>query len=286
MSLKSFFTSRAFGLNLLAALALTLVLLAVILFSLKRYTDHGESFAVPDLRTLNEGQVRIKVRQNGLKYVIADSVYTKDAVPGTVIEQIPVPGFQVKKGRTIFLTVCAGKPEQVAMPRLTDISLRQAINAIHEAGLVLGEVEYVPSAYPDLVLEQKVLGIPVNRGEQVDKGSAVSLVVGSTGTGQKTVIPNLIGVAMEQVEKELAALFLAVGSVIYDETVITPEDSSAAWVWRQRPATSVYTRVDQGSPIDLWLTVAKEKEGFRQIQDTIPVQDSLDVQEPQPELLE
>ena len=177
MSIKAFLKSKIFLLNLGVAALITLVLLIIVLVAVRGYTDHGESFAIPDFQNMNMEEVSRLIDEKDLYFEIIDSIYTENANPGSVIAQFPVPGFSVKKGRTVFLTICARNPEQVAMPTLTDISLRQAVSIMQGVGLNVGKIEYVPSEYPNLVLEQKFMGVPIASGRMIDRGSNIDLVV-------------------------------------------------------------------------------------------------------------
>lgn len=259
MSFRAFLSSKTFLLNLAGAVLITLVLLIIVLFAIRGYTNHGESFAIPDFQNMDMEQVRELTEQKNLHYEIADSIYTKDAAPGTVIDQFPVPGFSVKEGRMVFLTICARNPEKVVMPVLTDISLRQALNVMQGVGLNVGKIEYVPSEYPNLVLAQKFRGTLIASGQMIDRGSDIDLVVGRSGAGEKTVVPDLIGVTFEQAQNELIVLNLSLGAVIYDESVLNVADSLIALVWRQRPEPSSRSEVEQGTAVDLWLTVDEGK---------------------------
>jgi len=259
MSFKAFLSSRTFLLNLVVAVLFSLGLLVATMYAIRVYTNHGESFAIPDFQNMDLEQVDQLTKQKNLLYEIVDSIYTKDATPGTVIDQFPVPGFSVKEGRKVFLTICAVNPEQVVMPVLTDISLRQALNVMQGVGLNVGKIEYVPSEYPNLVLAQKFCGTFIAEGKTIDRGSEIDLVVGRSGAGEKTVVPDLIGVTFEQAQNELVVLNLSPGAVIYDESVLNVADSLIARVWKQRPEPSSDGEVEQGTAVDLWLTVDEGK---------------------------
>ncbi len=258
MSLKAFLSSKTFLLNVGAAVLVTLILLIVTLFALRGYTDHGESFAIPDFQNMDMGEVHRLAAEKDLRCEIIDSIYTRDAAPGTVIDQFPVPGFSVKEGRTVFLTICSISPERIMMPELTDISLRQAVSMMQGVGLNVGEVEYVPSEFPNLVLAQKFRGSLIASGEMIDRGSSIDLVVGKSASGEMTIIPDLTGVTLEQAQNEIAILNLSMGAVIYDESVLNIADSINARVWQQHPEPSD-EMVYQGISVDLWLTVEEDK---------------------------
>ncbi len=245
--------------QLLLAVALIIGLLLVTMLGIRLYTNHGESAPVPDLTGMPIDQAEALLSAHKLAFEIADSTYLDTAEPGAVIGQMPAAGHQVKEGRTIFLTICALSPEQIAMPKLTDISFRQAVNIMQSVGLNVGRIEYVPSEFSNLVLEQKINEQVIEPNVLVNKGSRVDLTIGKTSNGEKTVVPNLIGSTLVQAKGEIASLFLNVGAVIYDEAIETQDDSLAAKVWQQRPTTNSYDEIEQGASIDLWLTTDEAK---------------------------
>lgn len=260
MSFRAFLSSKTFLINLGIAALITLALLLVIFYSIRGYTNHGESFAIPDFKNMDQEEFRRVTEQYSLHYEISDSIYTENVAPGAVIDQYPAAGFAVKEGRTVFLTICARNPEQVALPTLTDISLRQAVSLMQGVGLNVGTIEYVPSEYPNLVLAQKFHGDPVAAGKMIDRGSKIDLVVGRSGSGEMTFVPDLTGVTLGQAKDELVVLNLALGAVIYDESVLNTTDSLNARIWQQRPDPRD-GETDQGTSVDLWLTVDEEKIG-------------------------
>ncbi|MDR1861072.1 MAG: PASTA domain-containing protein [Bacteroidales bacterium] len=259
MSLKSFFTSRVFLLNVLLALGITVAVFFAVLFTLGRYTRHGQAYPVPDFSALDLSQVRTLSAQNDLQYVVIDSAYLRTAKPGTVIAQSPAAGFLVKRGRKIFLTVCASKPEQVMVPRLTGISLRQAISTMESVGLNLGHIDYQPSAPRDLVMAQKYRGADIKSGRLIDKGTVIDLVVGQGSGSMLMEIPDLKGMTIEAAKQALATHYLNVGGLIFDETVVNASDSAAACVWQQLPPPSSSENIDPVNAIVLWLTLNKDK---------------------------
>jgi beta-lactam-binding protein with PASTA domain len=160
---------------------------------------------------------------------------------------------RVKENRVIELTLCAISQEMIPMPQLTDISFRQAVNIIENSGLISGNIEYQPSEFPNLVLEQKVNGNTVRIGEMIPKGSVVDLVLGSDNNGETSEVPTLFGRNLTEVRMMLGEAFLNVGEITYDDSI--PEDQKVkAMVWKQSPDPAVVFEVIHGTAIDLWLT--------------------------------
>ena len=259
MSFKAFLISKAFFIQMAIAIGLIIMLLLLTMLGIRRYTNHGESFQVPDLSGMPVEQVELLLQSKNLVFEISDSTYLDSAQPGSVIGQVPEAGHAVKEGRTIFLSICAIAPEKIKMPQLTDISFRQAVNIMQSVGLNVGRVEYVPSEFPNLVLGQKINDQVVTSGILVNKGSHVDLLIGKSRTGEKTVVPNLFGETLSQARSEIASLYLNLGAIIYDTSVQTKDDTLSAKVWQQRPSHNSYDEIELGASIDVWMTLEDEK---------------------------
>lgn len=254
MSLKKFLVSRAFFTNLIIAFVLVAGLLFVTLQGLKSYTRHGQANPVPNFAGMNKVEAAEVAVQFKMEVVVIDSVHVKDAPPGIVVEQIPEAGFKVKDNRTIFLTINSSQPEQVTLPKLTDISFRQAQVLIENCGLTIGEISYQPSEYKNLVLQIQQNSVEIFQGALVIKGSPIDFVIGRDQGNEKTTLPDLIGLQIENAKNTLTNAMLNSGVLIYDKTILTAEDSINALVWKQYPSQKG-TSVNMGTSVDLWITV-------------------------------
>uniref|UniRef100_UPI0032168E88 PASTA domain-containing protein n=1 Tax=uncultured Draconibacterium sp. TaxID=1573823 RepID=UPI0032168E88 len=259
MSLGKFLVSRAFFMHLLLAIALVAILVFGTLKGLNRYTHHGVSYPVPNLIGLTTDDAITSAQANRLKIEIVDSVYNKKYKPGEIVDQQPIANSNVKENRTIFLTINSSEPEKVILPKLTDISFRQAQVLIENTGLFIGTISYQPSEYNDLVLDVQQDSVSVHRGEKIIKGSTIDLIVGRSKGNIKTPLPNLIGFNIQEAQATLTAAKLNLGALIYDQSITTAEDSVNAQIWKQLPNPKFVSTVDLGSSVDLWLSVDPEK---------------------------
>lgn len=259
MSLKKFLTSRIFLINLAVAVILIVLLLVVTLSRLKSYTHHGISYSVPAFSGMTMEQANEMAKSENLKLQILDSVYNKFSEPGTIVDQEPKPGKKVKEGRLIYLTLNALEPEKVQLPKLTDISFRQAQVLLDNCGLTIDSISYEPSEYNDLVLSVKQDETDVREGDFVIKGSSVALVVGQSKGNMETSLPDLHGLFMEDVRLALTESRLNMGVTIYDRSIITKDDTLNARVWKQMPDSKMTSKVYLGSSVDLWLSVNPER---------------------------
>lgn len=255
MSLKNFITSRVFLKHLILAFLLVLIIVVFTLQRLKSYTRHGESFPIPNFTGLTVEEIESIADENDLKYEIVDSIHFDGAKPGVVVEQIPEPGSEVKRNRIIFLTINSTVPEKVTLPKLTDISFRQAQALIENCGITLGNISYQPSEYNNLVLKVVQNSRELSTGDIILKGSSVDLVIGSSSGSQDTPLPNLTGLTYNEADNLLKSNFLNTGVLIYDESIITPEDTLSALIWKQYPNYQNTRIVNLGTSVDLWFTL-------------------------------
>lgn len=244
----------------LAILIAVVVLFVVLIFvALRVYTRHGQNVSVPELRRLSLTEVKKICDERGLKFEISDSVYSSNAAPGTVIDQTPPATFKVKKERTIFLTIKAYSVEQVAMPRLIDLSIKSAQAQLATVGLGVGKISYKPDIARDAVIEQMFNGKPIPAGTRVAKGSLIDLVLGK-GEDEgvtKTVVPDLKSYSLYTAGLVAAQNSLNIGAKIGDGTVKTQADSLSAVIYKQSPAKG--RLVLPGSEIDVWITTDQSK---------------------------
>jgi beta-lactam-binding protein with PASTA domain len=259
MTLEEFFKSKTFKLNALFAIGITIFLIVLNMFFLRIYTNHGNSVEIPDLRGKTSKQVSKLLDDLDLRYQIRDSVYSRETAPGTVLDQYPKPGMKVKENRTIFITLCAVSQVVILMPQLTDISYRQAINLIESSGLIAGKIEYKPSEFPNLVLEQKVNGRTVPIGEMIPKGTIVDLVLGSESNGETSEVPTLFGRNLTEARLTLEEIFLNVGTITYDESFTSEDQKIKGQIWKQSPDPTEVFEIVRGTSIDLWLTLDPAK---------------------------
>lgn len=259
MSVKQFLTSRVFLRHLILVLLLLLILLIVTMQVLKTYTLHGQAIPVPDFQGLTFEQATESALKNQLKVQLVDSFFVSEEVPGVIVEQVPEAGLMVKQNRTIFLTKNLMVPEQTIFPRLTDISFRQAMVILENYNLQMGKIIYQPSEFNDLVLKALIDSIQIHEGQKVPRGATVDLVIGRNTGNSATPLPNLTGLTLKEAKDLIAGSFLNTGVIIYDNTILTEEDSLQARIWKQQPSPSMTSIVNIGTSVDLWVTVDEMK---------------------------
>lgn len=257
-SVFRFVFSKAFWINAVIAAILLFFAARWMLGYLDKYTLHGETIEVPDFTGKKIEKLDEFASGGKMQYIIIDSVYKTDKPRGTVVDQDPLPGANVKKGRKIYLTVNAKLPLRVALPDLTDVTLRQATAILEYYGLKTGNKKYVPEQCFNCVLRMEIKGEKAEPGTMVEKNTTVDLVLGKGESTELVQVPDLLGKTSGETEEILSSLALNLLAVNY-EGCRTKEDSASAQAVKQSPVYEKDVSINLGSAINVWFTCDKNK---------------------------
>jgi len=254
MGLKdSILFSKKFIINIVVAGIVGIIGLVLIFWWLGFYTNHGEAFSVPNFEGLNVKQAQTLAAEKNLRLKIIDSVYNAPGRRGTVIDQNPPMDFKVKSNRSIFVTIKSMQPEFIKMPNFVSLTLIQAKADIETYGLKIGELQYRPSKYDNIVLEQQFQNGKIEEGTEIAKGSRIDLILGKSEDMGSTTTPDLLGLTEVEANLEAADAMLNLGVIIYDSTVKNFVDSVKATVVKQIPVKNVPLK--PGDEIDIWMSL-------------------------------
>lgn len=242
-------------LPILAPVAVALALLLGGWAWLRGYTRHNELMRVPDLAGAGFAEAEALLAKRDLRAVVIDSVYVEDRPKGSVVDQDPDAGKEVKPGRKVYLVLNANQPKMIDMPRLVDLSKRQALSVIEILGLKVKELQYKPDPCVDCVIDQLYKGQPIAPDARIRRGEAITLVLGAGEKGERVPVPDLTGLSRADVQLVLNLASLNMGVLVECQGCNTKADSSFARVRRQSPPAGANNRIAIGSPIDLWLTM-------------------------------
>lgn len=248
-----FFSSRLFFMHVILAIGLIALMSFGVLKALDVYTRHGEAVIMPDLRGLDPDEFEDQVDVYRFKFVVIDSVFEPTMTGGTVFSQDPLPGSTVKEHRKVYLTLVTRSLETVAIPDLSDFTLRQAKAMLETYGLLIDSLMFVPDL-GKTVLRMLKGGEEVAPGTQVEKGTAIVLVLGMGKSNERINVPLLIGKTPEEVHSLLSESSLNTGAEFFPGV----EDQPVVVV-RQRPSPRPGLRIPMGTPIDVWYA---PQEGF------------------------
>lgn len=181
MTIKEFFSFKKNAMlwgNLLAMLAVLLIVVFGVLKWLDTYTRHGEAVVVPDVKGMSLSQAQKEFKARGLLCVVSDSMYVKSKPAGCILEYNPSAGQKIKQGRSIYLTINTRNVPLRAVPDVADnSSVRQAEVRLQASGFKIADIELVEGE-KDWVYGVKYNDRILNMGEQVPIGASLTLMVG------------------------------------------------------------------------------------------------------------
>ncbi|RYE11934.1 MAG: PASTA domain-containing protein [Sphingobacteriales bacterium] len=244
----TYLKSKSFRNTVLLAFASVFAVVMIVFFSLSYYTRHGSGVPVPKLKGMSLEQAVQVLEAQGFEYDV-DSTYLADEPPGTIIEQDPDPGTNVKEGRKIYLTMVTQLAPKVAMPDLEQKNYREAISTLQNYGLKLGDTSYRSDIARDRVLEVRIGGRVITTGTKIPKGSLVDLVLGDGAGASEVDIPDLLNQDLDAARFAIKGAGLALGTVTYEGSI---NDSSNVIVVSQSPMpTDSTSKVSIGTLINV-----------------------------------
>lgn len=263
MSFGHFLISKTFFKHLGIIVFAGFVLLFLTLKALDHYTLHGEEYTLPNYTDLTMDELSEYQLGDQLEFVVIDSVFDNKEAPGTILAQDPPPGSKVKQGRNVYLTVVTETPEMVKMPNLLDLTLRQSISLLETYGLKVNKLEYVKDLAKNAVLQQLHKGDVIGPGEEIYKGSAIDLVLGTGRRTSKVTIPFLIGKKQSQARKILYKNSLNVGEQYY----LDSEDTTRLRIYQTKPSSAEREEVSMGTYVDLYYRSDRDFDFFELIKE-------------------
>lgn len=163
---------------IISILIVDILLLVIASFGLGWFTNHNQYQIVPELKGMNVAEAAAKLRQSNLVLEISDSIFEASTSPGNIIIQTPKAGSKIKNNRTIYVTIRSFSTQQVSIPSIVDLSLRQGMSMLQAAGFKNIAVEKIPSEYSDLIYDLKMNGLSLSPGDKVPVNANLTIVVG------------------------------------------------------------------------------------------------------------
>jgi len=190
-----FLRSKTFLIQLGLAVAALIIICLLTLRWLKSSTNHGEFVEVPDFSKMSVMEMRKVAEAADLRYEILDSTnYTPDYPRFSILEQNPQAGTKVKENRKIYFTVNPSGYKKVTVPKIIQVTQRNATSMLRAVGLDVQRVTYIDELGKDMVYYIKYKGKNVSPGEKLPKTSKLELICG------KGTIPGSAIIKAEQEE--------------------------------------------------------------------------------------
>ena len=252
----TYLKTKQFRLNIILAIFTVFLIILIAFYSLGAYTRHGSGIPVPELKGLDVDKAMSLLKEQGFEYKI-DSVYVLDRDPGSVVEQDPDPGTNVKESRTIYLTVVTRLAPPVALPDLEPYTYREALSVISNYGLKLGDTIYKYDIARDRILEVRFAGQAIKPGTKIPKGSRLDLVLGNGEGASEVEIPDLVNQDLDAAKMVIKQSGVTLGIITYQGSIT---DSSSVTVIAQSPMkTDTSGKVSNGTKINLTVSQTKKE---------------------------
>lgn len=253
--LWAYLKTKDFLKNFLGAVGVVVAIVLIAFFSLSYYTRHGSGIPVPALKGMQMERAIATLQEQGFDYKI-DSVYVLDKPAGTVTEQDPDAGTNVKEGRVIYLTVVTRLAPNVNLPDLKENTYLEAVAILANYGLKVGDTTYRADIARNHVLEVSFSGRVLRAGDKIPKGSVLDLVLGDGAGASELEIPDLINKDLDEAKFAIKGAGLTIGTISYQGPIT---DSANLVVVQQFPArTDSLSKTAIGTRINLTVSQGKK----------------------------
>lgn len=176
----NFLKSKTFLIQLGLAFLVIILLVFAVLQWLKSTTNHGEFVEVPDFSKMSVMEMRKAIEDAGLRYEVLDSAnYNPNYPRFSIIEQNPPAGNKVKENRKIYFTVNPSGYKKVTVPKIIQVTQRNATSMLRAVGLDVQRVTYIDELGKDMVYYIRYKGKNINEGDKLPKTSKIELVCGN-----------------------------------------------------------------------------------------------------------
>lgn len=184
-----FLKSKTFLIQIGLAIAVSVIIVFVVLGWLNRTTNHGEFVEVPDFSKQSVMEMRKSIEDAGLRYEVLDSAnFNPDFPRFSIIEQNPVAGAKVKANRKIYFTVNPSGYKKVTVPKIIQVTKRNASSMLRAVGLDVQRVTYVDELGKDMVYQLKYKGKYIKPGDRLPKTSKIELICGNGTIPDRAII--------------------------------------------------------------------------------------------------
>ncbi|MCC6796159.1 MAG: PASTA domain-containing protein [Candidatus Hydrogenedentes bacterium] len=169
----------------------------------------GKDLVVPDVQGFHKDTARLELEKSGLSYSESIAMNSAKIQRDYVMLQRPEPGSVVRAGRRVYVTLSLGQ-DSIAVPDVRGKTEAEARSIIDKTELSANPTvsRYTTTASaPGTVLSQYPMP-----GQVVSRSVQISLLVseGQSNEVPRLLVPNLVGLTIEEAEDKLESLGLSV----------------------------------------------------------------------------
>lgn len=225
--MTSFFRTLSL-LLLLACVALASAILTM------KLVIHSAEVTIPNLKGKTLSQAHHDAAALHLDVRVANHLYSSTIPAGRVLNQFPAPGTTVRTGWHMRITESLG-PQTVTIPNLTGESDRVAIQQIHQAGLQLGQLAYLPTATapPGTVIAQSPQANA--QGAATPRIHLLIATLPTPSSATALVMPTLVGQTLSSARAILTHAGLKLSNVKKIAVGVRPIGSASSTAPPQQP---------------------------------------------------
>ena len=176
------------------------------------FVIRGKQVIVPDLNGLILEEAAKTCNSRGLYVKEKSQMYDEDMPEGAVVAQDPLAGENVKKGRTVFVTVSSGL-KMINVPDLKEQNARQAKILLAQSGLVLGEEG--SAVYSSEIPEGYIVAQNPPPNLTVRRSSKVNVLVSLGEKDVSYIMPDFKGRQLAVARKALASVKIMIKKINY-----------------------------------------------------------------------
>ena len=213
------------------------------------YVKLGAEAKVPGVVGMTYPDAAALLRKKGFEVKRAEPRYSEKVPAGIVMMQLPYGGATTKEGRRIYLTESRGV-ELIPMPDLLGRPLREARITLMRQGFEVGDISYDfnDTMMRDLIYFQ---GVPKDVGAR--PGTIVDLMVSQGPTNRYIMMPNLVGLTLDEARNRIESAGLTIGVVRkkrseFDKDVVI-EQSAAPYTQVSEKGGISITISDPNAPL-------------------------------------
>ncbi len=217
----------------------------------------GEAVEVPNVVGKSFVTAWDMLEEVGLEVTKQSKQYSPVVPQDHIIDQKPIAGSRVKSGRVVRLTISMGL-KMHAVPGVTGDELRRAESTLRNEGLVVGHVSVIH--FPSR--KGFVLGQDPPPGASIETGGKVHLLVSAGPRLRKYLVPDLVGLKINDAVQLLSQLNLEMQQVLEVRPRATP-----GIVLAQDPARNEI--IDEGGAVRLTVSNPSAEKRWENLRYTV-----------------
>ena len=232
--------------TLITTCVTSVLVLALLVFGIINvYRGVLNSTSAPDVIGMTQDEAIAYAKRSGLNWQVKELSHA--IVPaGSVIEQLPEPDTDMRKGDSLLITVSTG-PQSNVMPGVTGYSYEDATEILQSLKFTVVVIRTTSSEAPGKVLAQNP-----EAGGSYAVGQTVELTI----SGGSTLVPDVSGRTLEEAEALLSSSSLTLATPQYREVL---DASQVGKVMAQEPIAGTLVVMD--APVTL--TIAKAAKPYK-----------------------